>query len=267
VADIAGGEDAGQAGLQRARRAGQSPPGAHGQVGSGEDEPVLVAADLGRQPVGARHGADEDHQRRGGNDLSAAGSRVSQGQGLQLPGAGGGGDLGGGSDADVGRRGDLVDQVLRHPRGQGLAADHDGDLPGVPGQVDRGLAGGVGPAGDVDVLAGEGGALGCGRPIEDAGAEQRVQPGSVEPAVGHAGGDEDTAGADCPAVGQAQRDAVRAGLEPGDRAGQRRDGAERPRLLERPGRQARSAYPAREAEVVADQRAAAGLPADGFAFQ
>jgi hypothetical protein len=89
-----------------------------------------------------------------------------------------GGDLGAGADVDVGCGGDLVDQVLRHPGGQGVAADHDRDLLGVPCQVDRGLACGVGPAGDEDVLAGEGGVFGCGRPVEDTGAEQGVQAGA-----------------------------------------------------------------------------------------
>jgi hypothetical protein len=35
------------------------------------------------------------------------------------------GNLGGGADVDVGCCADLVDQVSRHPRGQGVTADHD----------------------------------------------------------------------------------------------------------------------------------------------
>lgn len=94
--------------------------------------------------------------------------------------------------------------------------------------VDRGLAGGVGSAGDEDVLAGEGGGFGCGRAVEDASAEQGVQARGVEPAVGHACGDQDAAGEAYLAVGQAQRGAVRGGLEPGDRPGHGRDGAKGP---------------------------------------
>jgi hypothetical protein len=143
---------------------------------------------------------------------------------------------------------------LRHPGGEGVAADHDGHLPGVARQVHRSLAGGVGPAGNEDVLTGEGAAFGRGRPVEDTGAEQGAQPGSVEPAVRHARGDQDAAGVAYPAVGQVQGEAAWAGLEPGDRTGQGRDGAKRPCLLERPGRQARAADATREAQEVADQR-------------
>src|SRR5256885_2124594 len=46
--------------------------------------------------------------------------------------------------AEATRLTDLVDQVLRHPGGQGIATDHDRHLLGVPRQVDRGLAGRAG---------------------------------------------------------------------------------------------------------------------------
>src|SRR5262249_42767031 len=82
-----------------------------------------------------------------------------------------------------------------------------------------------------------------------------------------AGGDQDAASVADPAAAQVQRKAPRGGLEGGDRLGHGRDGAKRPCLLEGPGRQARAADAAREAQVVADQRAAAGLPADGFALE
>lgn len=129
------------------------------------------------------------------------------------------------------------------------------------------LAGGVGAAGNEDVLAGEGGSLRCGSPVEDAGAEQGVQARRVEPAVGHARGDQDATRVADLAAGQAQREAARGGLEPGDGPGHGQDRAKRPCLLERPGRQARAADAAREAQVVADQRTAAGLPADGLALE
>jgi len=96
--------------------------------------------------------------------------------------------------AEATRLTDLVDQVLRHPGGQGIATDHDRHPLGVPRQVDRGLAGRVGATGKEDVLTGEGGAFGRGRPIEHAGAEQGVHAGSAEPAVGHARGDQDAVG-------------------------------------------------------------------------
>jgi hypothetical protein len=64
--------------------------------------------------------------------------------------------------------------------------------------------------------------------LEGASAEQGVQARGVEPAVGHACGDRDAAGEAYLAVGQAQRGAVRGGLEPGDRPGHGRDGAKGP---------------------------------------
>ena len=68
VADVTGGEDPGQAGLQRQRGAAEGPAvaGAGQQVGSGEDEPPLVACDALAEPFRPRLGADEDEQGVGG---------------------------------------------------------------------------------------------------------------------------------------------------------------------------------------------------------
>src|SRR5262249_58183956 len=94
-----------------------------------------------------------------------------------------------------------------------------------------------------------------------------VRGGGVELGVGQAGGDEDAAGVAFVAAGEMQREPAPGWPEPGDRPGHRREGAKGPCLLERPGRQAGPADAAREAQVVADQRAAAGLPAYGFALE
>lgn len=58
---------------------------------------MLVPADVGWEPAGVRYGADEHHQRVGGNGLRAGGSGFFQGQGLQFSGACGSGDLGAGA--------------------------------------------------------------------------------------------------------------------------------------------------------------------------
>src|SRR5918994_3531056 len=55
---------------------------------------------------------------------------------------------------DVAGGADPVEQVLRHGLGERGPADHQDDLPGVPGDVQRGLAGRVGRPDDVDVIAG-----------------------------------------------------------------------------------------------------------------
>jgi hypothetical protein len=63
VADIAGGEYAGQAGFEREWRSLQWPAGrwasGAGEVASGDHEAVLVSADLGREPAGVWHGTDQ----------------------------------------------------------------------------------------------------------------------------------------------------------------------------------------------------------------
>ena len=52
-ADVAGGVDAGDAGLEQALGAG---------LGAGEDEAVLVAGDRVAEPVGAGRGAEEEEE-------------------------------------------------------------------------------------------------------------------------------------------------------------------------------------------------------------
>ena len=87
-------------------------------------------------------------------------------------------------DGDVRGGLDLVDQIVRHPGGQGRAADEQGDVGGVLGQVEGGLACGVGPADDEYVLAGDGWRHHACRAVEDAGADQAIEFGNVEVAVG-----------------------------------------------------------------------------------
>lgn len=64
VAHVAGGEDAGQAGLQRQRKAVQQParrwPAVPKQLRAGQDEPVPVQLERPGQPARVGLGADQD---------------------------------------------------------------------------------------------------------------------------------------------------------------------------------------------------------------
>ena len=102
---------------------------------------------------------------------------VAQGELLQVLVAVRRDHLGAGADRDVVDRRDLLDQVVRHRLLQRGAAHQDGHRPGVPGEVDGGLAGRVGAADDVDVLAGAVGRLGQGRAVVDAAAGELVDAG------------------------------------------------------------------------------------------
>src|SRR5215813_5382048 len=73
AADVADGEDPGQAGLQEhggtlERPAVRRVPTRH-EVGPGDHEPPPVAPDLVRQPLGAGLGSDQDEYSRGRNGL------------------------------------------------------------------------------------------------------------------------------------------------------------------------------------------------------
>src|SRR6185312_825419 len=103
--------------------------------------------------------------------------------------------------ADVGRLADLRDQVAGHAGGQAGTARYHRDRGRVLGQVDRGLAGRIAGADDVDVLARHGTGLRGRRAVEDPGADQGLQFRHAEAAPGDAGGDNDRAGLDLAAGG------------------------------------------------------------------
>ena len=78
---------------------------------------------------------------------------VAHVDGLERGLAVGGRDLGVEHDADVGARGDLVDQVARHALLEAAAAVEDGHAAGVRGEEHRRLPGRVAGADDVHVEA------------------------------------------------------------------------------------------------------------------
>ena len=80
------------------------------------------------------------------------------------------------------------------------AADHEHDPLGVAGEVEGRLAGRVGGADDVDVVALALARLAGRRAVVDAAAGELVEPGGVEPPVGHAGRDDERARLDLAAI-------------------------------------------------------------------
>ena len=76
LADVAGGEYPGQAGLQRQRRAAGGPAGVGGQVRAGEDEPPPVADDGVAEPVRPGLSADQDEQGVGRDSAGGPGGGI-----------------------------------------------------------------------------------------------------------------------------------------------------------------------------------------------
>jgi len=81
------------------------------------------------------------------------GGAVLEGQGGEVAVAVAIDRLGGVADHNVGGRLDLPDQVVRHRLAQRGAPHQHDDPSRIPGQVDRGLAGGVGPTDHIHLPA------------------------------------------------------------------------------------------------------------------
>jgi hypothetical protein len=235
-------------------------------VAAGQD---VAALDLNRpgQPARPRLAADQ-HEQRGGRDLPGpVVPPVIQRERLEVLTAVAVGDLGVQAHRDVRRGLDLPDQVGRHRPGQGVAPHQHGHLPGVPGQVQRGLSGRVPRAHDEHVAIFHGPRLGPGRAVENAGPDQRLQPRHGQPAPGDAGRDDDRLSRDLVAVGQAHDARLAALLQPGRGLGEHHVRAEDPGLLAGPAGELVPADPVREAGVIADHRAVAGLAAGNGLLQ
>src|SRR5262249_30281059 len=125
---------------------------------------------------------------------------VPQFQVLEAPGTAAARKLGAEADIDVGRIPDLADQVVGHARGEGVRADHDGDLARVLRQVQGGLPGRVPAADHERLLPDERLPLGRAGAVERPGGGEYVQAGNRKAPVGHAGGDDYRAAPDLAAV-------------------------------------------------------------------
>jgi len=141
--------------------------------------------------------------------------------------------------------------VIGHAGAERGIADQHGDRGGVPGEVQRRLAGRVTGLDD-DVLPADRPRLRSAGAIERPGADERLEPRHPEAVPGHSGRD-DHGPSGVGAVGGAHHPGVAGGAESGRGLGEDELRAEQPRLLDRPPGQLFPADPMLEAEIVADQ--------------
>ena len=139
-------------------------------------------------------------------------------------------------------------------------------LLGEAGQVERGLAGRVGGPDDVDLVALDWLRLAGVGAVVDAPAGELVEPGRLQPPVGHAGGHDERPGLDLPRAVEEHRPHRPAGLEADDVARQDHLGAEAGDLGDGALGEVGAAQALGEPQVVLDRRALSRLAAGGLAL-
>lgn len=181
-ADVAHGEDSGQAGLHRQCLR----PGA---AVAGQDVSAVVQPERAAEPVGRGAAADQYVQAvRGDRPFGARALAQPE------PGEGGPAEAFGhlGAQQDLQARGplDALHQVARHGGAEVGAPYHQGDAAGVAREVQCGLSGGVARAHHVHVLPGGRGGVGQAGPVVHTGVEEAVDSGGREAVPVHACGDD-----------------------------------------------------------------------------
>ena len=264
VAGVAHGENPGDGGLERERRAVERPArrvrAVPHHVAPGQD---VTPAELDRsgQPLRAGLAADQHEQRRRRDLLGPAVPPVVQGEGFEAVGSVAVGDLGLQAHREVGGGPDLADQVVGHRPRQVVPAHQQRHMAGMPRQGQRGLAGRVPASHHEDVPARHRLQFAPGGAVEDAGADQRLERGYAETAPGDAGGDDDRLGGYLLAAGEVHHVLLAPAFQAGDALREHHVRAEHPGLLAGPAGELISADPVREARVVPDHRAASRLAA------
>src|SRR5207342_983315 len=124
------------------------------------------------------------------------------------------------------------------------------------------LTGGVRSTDDIYLLPSHCWRFDAGGAVEHPSADEAVQPGDTKAPVGHTGRNDHSLSDGLASVVQRDRVAIRASREADGLVGEHELGSEQHRLLPRPVCQLTSADAACEAQIVADQRAGAGLAAD-----
>ncbi len=165
-------------------------------------------------------------------------------------------------DLDVPRGRDPVDQVARHARGERWTANHHRDLRGAVGEEDRGLTGGVTPTDDHDVLCAAELGLEGRCPVPDAAAFERPEVLDRGTPIPGSGGDDDRARTETLVLAVQNDEARLGGLEGSHVSRNHHLGAELSCLGVSAAHESRPRDPRRKAEVILDARALAGLPAD-----
>src|SRR6185437_3566464 len=263
-ADVAAGEDAGDARLEQVRVALELPAVGARQLRAGEHVPAPVAGDLRRQPARLGVGADQDEEAARLERGLVAGLRVADDDRLELSLALHPDDLAVGAHLDVRPGRELVEQVPRHRPLRARAAAQDRHRPGVVREVQGGLAGGVARADDLHVVAVAGRRLAAGRAVGDALAGELVAALDVEPAPGDAARQDDRARPQDVAAVEVHLAGGR--VDARDRPGDQYLGAEPAGLLERSAGELVARDARGEAEIVLDPRRRARLPARRLAL-
>ena len=199
--DVAGGEHPGDARLER-----QRPSRSSGKLPSGRSRPVRT------NPPSSRSTSSGNQSVNGWAPMSrksasaclgrlGTGRDVGQHQLLEPAVAAAVDHLRAEPHVDVRGGLDLAHQVLGHARADRLPANDERHLPGIVGQVERGLPGRVGTADDECVTADEKRRLRVGAAVEHTGTDQGLERGNAEPAVARSHREQHGWGADGAAVG------------------------------------------------------------------
>ncbi len=121
------------------------------QVRPRQHKSILVAQNARRKPSRDRHRADKNKQRSCRHFRVPR--RAAQSQRLQPLVANGLEHLGSRLHHNIGCARNLIDQIFRHGGRKPVSAHQHGYLGGIFGEVEGGLAGGVGAADDINLLA------------------------------------------------------------------------------------------------------------------
>ena len=274
VADVAGGEEAGDARLEREGVASERPPGRPlavvEQIGPREDVARGVGADTAaRRPGGSGHAADTDEERAGGQTSTARPSRLATVTLASRPSSEcTAPHLGPEARFDEPAFLDPPHEVVGHRPPEPIAAHEHRHTRTRSREVENGLPGRVARADHDRVVAAALRGFAASRAVVDAPSQQLVeafdrQPAPIHPGRGDGDGRRDLVVAlhldHEPSVGLPSV-AARA-------AEQRQLGAESLRLTAGQPRELGAADALRKAEEVLDRGRMRRLPAGDVAFQ
>src|SRR5690242_10339280 len=208
MAHVANNKNSGDAGFKQGGIARKRPcfrPFAIAdEIWAGENEAAVVALNDGAEPCSAGLSADKNEKTAGRQFLGFAGRRALDGDAGEARITMHRGDAGLGPDFDLGRFLDLLDQIVRHGAGQGIAANEHNDFFGEFREVHGGLTGGVCSADDVYGFALARNGFGSAAAIIHACALEAVDAGNVESAPLNAHGEKKDVTGDFGAVREFQ---------------------------------------------------------------
>src|SRR5690242_19863557 len=208
MAHVANNKNSGHVGFEKAGIAGERPGGGLlaivNQVGARKDEAAVVALDDITEPFGAGKRTDEDEKATGGQRFGFAGRRALDRDAGEARVTVHRRDAGLRPDFNLGCFLDLLDQIVRHGAGQGIAADEHNDFFGEFREVHGGLAGGIRCADDVHRFAPARNGFRCAPAIVNASSLEAINARHVECPPLNAHGEEKDVTGDFRAIGEFQ---------------------------------------------------------------